>query len=208
VFIDNVEQDVMKAFIIIDTVLKKNGWNLDIEVHYDYLSEELGYYVYNCKKKKHCLFVNPIRCYQESDDKCYYPQYTEDYSIFSVLIHEFVHLLSYTVLPKMLDDYKHTFPTERLYINEYASMNLSDEVAEIGTLYIVNPYFLKLIAVKHWKWFQKQFKSSQPCSPQYFTSIYNDWPAAIKEKCATKWSVVIDQEKNKPVYLADPKTAC
>jgi hypothetical protein len=208
VVVDNVEQDVMKALIVIDTILKKNEWDLDIEVHYDYHSEDLGYYIYNRDKKKHCLYVNPVKCYQEADDEDCHPQYTDDNSIFSVLIHEFVHMLSYTVLPKMLDDYKHTFATKRFYINEYASKNLSDEVAEIGTLYIVNPYFLKLIAVEHWRWFKSQFKSSQPCSPQYFMLIYNDWPAAIKEKCATKWSVVIDQEKNKPVYLADPKTAC
>lgn len=204
--IDNVEQNVMKSLIMIKTVLKKNNWDLSLEVHYDYQSKELGYYIYDSAKEKYYLYVNPINCYieNEENDDCY-PQYTEDNSIFSVLIHEFVHMISFTILPKMMDSYKHCFPTKRIYINEYAAKNLSDEVAELGTLYITNPYFLKLIAYDRWKWFKTQFKPSQPCTAKFFMSIYNEWPAHIKELCASKWTVVIDQEKNMPVCLVNSK---
>jgi len=202
VIIDNVEQDAMKALILIDKVLKKNKWKLDIDVHYDYHSEELGYYVFNRAKQKYCIYVNPNKCYNFNDENDYCPQYTEDNSIFTVLIHEFIHLLTFTVLPHLEKDYKHAFPTERFYVNDYASKNISDEIAELGVLYINNPYFLKLIAPKQWKWFSEYFKSAQPCSPQFFMLVYDNWPATIKQKCASDWLVVIDQEKNKPVCLA------
>jgi hypothetical protein len=174
-------------------------------MYYDYSIEELGVYF---PSKKYNIYINPILCKNYDDVENnnnltdpFCPGYCADLTIFGITIHEFCHLLQMAVYKTIVDDYIKAFPTNRFYLNTYCDNEIYDELAEIMTLYIINPYLLKLISNEHYKFCMKYFKSPIPCSSAKCYFIYDGFPIIVKEHLKNHWKIVYDLDKNNFVKI-------
>jgi hypothetical protein len=196
--IDVPMEDTQVAMFVIDNVMSVNNLKMDISIAYDYDMEGLGMYFPNLKDQGYRVFVNPMNCKTQDDidnntwREPFCPGYTADLTLFGVTIHEFCHLLQYKAYPDIVIEYVKQFPTERFYLNDYSNNELFDELAELMTVYISNPYLLKLISKKHFNFCKSFFKSPMPCSLKKFRSIYNGFPIHVKEHMKKKWNLVYD----------------
>jgi hypothetical protein len=190
------QNETLMAITLISKLLKVNKIDLNLEIIYDYALKERGLYYLSIKDK---IFINPNGCEKIEDggSKKFFLGYSNDLSMFGILIHEFVHCLNFQVFKEMTEDFKKTFPTTRLYLNAYSDENPTEEIAEAGTLYITNPFLLKLISKAHYDFFKKYFKSPIASTEKKFISIYNSYPIEVKEELKSKWHIVFNIEKNK-----------
>lgn len=201
--IDSPIEDTTIAMIIIDKLLKINNIKMKISIAYDYSYEGCGMYLPNVEKQSHRIFVNPANCKtKEETEEVEYedpfcPGYCSDMTLFGITIHEFCHLLQYQVYPDIIPEYGKAFPTERLYLNNYSNNELHDELAEVMTLYITNPYLLKLISKEHWLFCKRYFKSPVATSVARCKFIYQGFPIHVKEHLKEHWNIVfnVDTEK-------------
>jgi hypothetical protein len=120
---------------------------------------------------------------------------------FGVILHEFCHLLQYKVYPNIIESFLKEFPTERFYLNNYCNNEVVDELAEIMTLYLTNPYLLKRISRKHWLFCQKFFKSPIACSAQKCYNVYEMFPIMVKEHMKKHWKLTYDYNKQTFINL-------
>lgn len=193
--VDNPIFETAVAMELITKLAKKNKISFDLTISYDFATDDMGFYLPNSFTHKHKIFINPHNCKSLIDaDECFdepfYHGYTADITIFGVTIHEFSHYLSMTVFPNMLKDFRYAFPTTRLYLNDYSNNDLRDELAEILTIYITNPYLLKLISKNHWEFCKNYFKSPVACSVKKCYEIYQDFPVHVKEHMAMRWGYI------------------
>ena len=146
---------------IIDNLNRINNFNYCDEIILNYDLDLAGEFFDDENKK---IYVNPDNC-----------DYSGEYSVYYVCIHEFGHMLDYKL--KMADKFKETFPekSDHLYINSHSRVNRDEELAELITLYITNPYMLRLISKKHWQFLKKFFKSPTPCSEFTFVKLYKKY---------------------------------
>lgn len=196
VSIRNPHSMLNSAIKLIEKLKSKNKIDFSLEIIYDYQlmedNEPIKGVYYNDFK----IYVNPSEC--ETDPTKYSScGYTNDLSLFGVTIHEFCHFLAEKIYPKMTSDYKKMFPTERFYLNDYSDYTLDDEIAEAMTLYITNPYLLKLISKDHWKFFRNYFLSPVPCTQKKFFAIYQTYHQIIKLDLQERWKISYNFEKNR-----------
>lgn len=205
-------KDTKSAIQIITKLLIINNLKMELSISYDYEYEESGLYLPNQKGKSHKIFVNPLNCSTEDElmdnmtTEPSYPGYCADSTLFGVIIHEFCHILQYQIYKDIIPEYGKCFPIERLYLNEYSNENLFDELAEIMTLYITNPYLLKMISKKHWSFCKKFFKSPITCSESRCSIIYNKFPIHIKHHMKDKWGITYDYNIEKFVRIDNENT--
>lgn len=206
--LQNPHEVVQIATGLINKLQKINNLKFNLEIVYDYnlIDEEFpqnqlrGIYYHDTPHK---IFVNPEACesIQEphiNDKALYYYGYTNDLTIFGVVIHEFCHFLTNQVFQDLMEDYTYTFQTYRLYLNEYSdSCKLNEEVAENMTLYITNPLLLKMISKDHWKFFKTYFRSPTASSVKKLYQIYDLYPQSIKTHLKEKWKIVYNYQTNK-----------
>jgi len=201
VLIDSPHILTSSAIYLIQMFRTKNKLNFDFAIAYDYNMEEYGCYYPGSKGQgKNTVFVNPDLCLdrnniEDSDKKISCEGYTWDVSLFGIIIHEFCHFLQFQVYKTIVKDFKKEFPTTRLYLNDYCNNELIDEMAEIMTLYIVNPYLLKLISLDHYKFLKLYFKSPIACSKEKCFVIYEGFPQDIKDELETKWNIVYNHHE-------------
>lgn len=207
--------DTYIAMIIIDRFLKANKIKIDLVISYDYDMSDMGLFPFLKKETinpvtlnpVYRVFINPHLCKTQNDctknitGEPYCPGYTSDLSIFGVTVHEFTHVLQYKTHKGILKDFVKTFPTERFYLNDYCNNQIHDESAEILTLFITNPYLLKLISESHWRFCKKYFKSATPCTSKKSAHIYRGFPIHVKDDLRSKWRIVYDESENKFVKL-------
>lgn len=197
--------DILNAICLIDITLEKNDINIDLAVSYDYSFDGCGEYRPDGGEDNFRIFVNPDNCIKnnedDQEDEISYSGSPSDSSLFGVTIHEFCHVLQWQVYPNMIKHYLEEFPTERLYLNDYSNNEICDELAEIMTLYITNPYLLKIISTKHWKFCKKYFKAPVPCSLKASKNIYHGFPIRIKENLKKKWGITFDHNEEKFVKV-------
>jgi hypothetical protein len=209
VLVDVPLHETNAAIQIIQRFKKKNNIDFELFVAYDFSMEEMGVYYYKRKNNqpfskendmRKFIFTNPLICkvLGESDEsEVFYSGYCSDYTLFGVTIHEFCHYLQTMQYPKIIDEFIETFPSERFYINEYCNNEIRDEIAELMTLYIVNPMLLKLISIRHWKFFNQRFKSPIPCNDQKSFEIYEGFPIHVKKELSIKWGVTFNHKTRK-----------
>jgi len=212
--IEKFHHESYMAIKFIKKFLVKNNIDRVIKVKYDFDCGEGGYYY--PLMNNDTIFVNPDNCYNlreynEEDDRpqnTFYPGYCVDNTIFGTIIHEFSHFLSYKVYKNIIKDYKKTFPKNRLYLNAYSSTDIEEELANIMTLYISNPYLLKLISEKHYKFLKKIFKPPRACSVKTCYQIYKNFPMHVKNELKDKWHIIynFDKQKFERVEPKDDKT--
>jgi hypothetical protein len=200
--VDTPHLDTFHAMYLIDKLAKKNDLDFDLSIAYDFAELEAGVYFPTKKKHSHRIFVNPLNCKLQdeidaNEEEPFYPGYSKDISLFGVVLHEFCHFLQHIIYTTIIKDYKEAFPIERFYLNEYSGNEIHDELAEIMTLYITNPYLLKLISKNHWKFCNKYFKSPVSCSTQRCAHIYKGFPIHIKKDMKERWKIVYNISSEK-----------
>lgn len=200
-------EDTQVAMVLIERFLKTNNLKMNLSIAYDYESEECGVYRPFEKGQEYRIFVNPSICKTQEEvskqnfEEPFSPGYCADVTLFGVTIHEFCHLLQYKICPTMIKDYGEAFPTERFNLNGYSNNEIHDELAEIMTLYITNPYLLWLISKTHYNFCKKYFKSPIACSEKRCAFIYKGWPASVKEHLKDKWGIVYNISTKKFVKV-------
>jgi len=200
-------EDTQAAIVLIERFLYKNNLKMSISIAYDYESEECGVYRPFEKGQEYRIFVNPSKCKTQEDvtkqdfGEPFSPGSHCDLTLFGITIHEFCHLLQYKVYPSIIKDYSDAFPTERFNLNEYSNNEIHDEIAEIMTLYITNPYLLLLISRPHFNFCKKYFKSPISCSSYRCAFIYKGWPPRVKEQLKKKWGIAYNISTKKFVKV-------
>jgi hypothetical protein len=95
-----------------------------------------------------------------------------------------------------MKEYLIEFPEQRLVITHYerSQTDYAEEAAEILSLYLRNPYFLKLISKDHHDFMKRYIKSYVPCTAKKFIEIYNLMNLRDKENIFKKWDIVIEHD--------------
>jgi len=193
--VDVAIEDTRVAMVLIHRLLAKNKIQMNLSIAYDYSSTECGCYRPFEKGQEYRIFVNPSKCKTQEEvtkqdfDEPFSPGYCADVTLFGVTIHEFCHLLQFKTYPSIVKDYGETFPLERFNLNNYSNHEINDELAEIMTLYITNPYLLKIISNPHFNFCKKYFKSPVACSLSRCFLIYKGWPTSVKEHLKHQWGI-------------------
>ncbi len=185
------------ALILIEDLKDKNKLDFELTLMYDWsLSKAFGIYY---PDKKSTIYINPekIHTADEKDYGTFSTGFIRDLTAFGIVIHEFCHMAQYELFPKLLDDYKNTWPTKRFYLNDYSSMNLDDEIAEGMTLYIANPLLLKLISIEHFKFFRKYFKSPTRCSHKQCHDYYRHFDVEARHELRDRFNIVYNVHDEK-----------
>lgn len=201
--IERPDDEIYCACELIKRFSKKNDIIIDLIVAYDFtLDNECGIFIPQLNENK--IFINPYVChetYMVAKDKGLImgTGYIADLSIFSIVIHEFAHLICYNIYEGLVNEYAEEFPriNDRLYLNDYCDHTLDDELAEIITVFILNPYMLKMISKKHWKFLNDRFKSPVPASVQQFKRVYNDFSVDAKLELYEKFGITYNMDNNK-----------
>ena len=195
--VDSPMEDTCAAMTLIKRIGKNNNLDIDLSIAYTFDSKVCGVYYPYVKGQEHRIFINPDCCktqsdiqFQDGSEPPCCPGYTRDMTLFGITIHEFCHYLSYQLFPKIIKDFSENFPTQRLYLNDYSNNEIQDELAEILTLYICNPYLLRMISKEHWKFCKNYFKSPVACTIQRCRTIYNGFPICVKEEMKNKWNII------------------
>ena len=206
-------QDTLLAMALIDKFLVKNNISIKLSITYDFETDSCGMYLPDEKGQGYRIFVNPDNCKKMEEinkqyewDEPFCPGYAADLTLFGVTIHEFAHLLQYRVFTTIIEDYKRYFPTKRFYLNEYCNNELHDELAEIMTLYFINPFLLKLISKEHYDFCKIYFKSPVACTLKKCFEFYNSYPIIVKEHMKTHWGFVYDVDKQNFIRIDNGKT--
>jgi len=200
IYIQTPHTETLIAINLLNRLFKINKIKASLSIVYDYSLEYRGIYFLNNKNE---VVVNPINCADLStggtdiEQKFYYG-YSNDISLVSVILHESCHWLSHKIYKTIVDDFAQAFPTTRLYLNNYsAEPDYAEEITEIMTLYLTNPFLLKMISKEHYEFLKKYFKSPTPTTQNKCFLIYSNWPAEVKTQLGTKWGIYYNIDKNK-----------
>lgn len=183
----SVEKELIKAIKMIDRFLRLNKINFKYSIAFDFNYSQLGFCYPGIENK---IYINPKNCAQSIFlyRDCF-PRFSEDCTIFGVALHEFCHLIDHKF--DLTDSYKILF-SEKFPLNPYAHVGgIYEEVAEILSLYMTNPYFLKLINFDIFDFFRERFKSPTECSQRTFLRFYKKWPKHIQEICKSQWGIEV-----------------
>ena len=200
-------QETNVAMYLLGKLLKENNIDLNLCIAYDFECEGLGYYLPNADGLAHTIFVNPLKCKRKEQvidgdcDEIFSHGYVQDFSVFGVTIHEFCHLLQFAVFEDIEEEYAKAFPEERFYLNDYCNNDLLDELAEVMSLYITNPYLLKMISKPHWQFCKRYFKSPVACSLLRSRQIFHSFPIVVKKQLKDKWKIIYNEYDQKFVRV-------
>jgi hypothetical protein len=201
--IEKLHYESYMAIKLIERLLRKNNINRVLRIAYDFECEDGGYYY--PLMKTDTIFVNPDNCYNirqykeddASPENMFYPGYTSDNTIYGTILHEFSHFLCFQVFKNIMEEYKKEFPNKRLYLNSYSNAEIDEEIANLITLYISNPYLLKLISEKHFDFLKRFFKTPRPVSSNTCFQIYQKFPIHVKQELKEKWGIIYNHERKK-----------
>jgi len=185
------EERLDNAIKLINRLVKYNAFDLHLEIILDYKLADMGCYYLDRPYK---IFINPDECTESNR-----LGFTDDPSVFGVAIHEFCHFLHHIRVKNILRLYKCEFP-EPFIINDNCLINREEELIEIMSLYITNPYLLNHINFKCHAFFKSQFNSPSPLSTSHFVKCYQTWNAKLQRRCRTKWKLGVTK-RSKKVYV-------
>jgi hypothetical protein len=179
--------ELFHALGFIQTLQTKNQMKFKLTIRLDYISDSAGTYFYDFEPS--VIYLNPDQC---AKNESY--GYVEDDSLFGTAIHEFCHFLTMHYFKNFKEEYLKEFPEERIILTSYkrAQQDYYEEVAEVLSLHLRNPYFLKLIYPIHYEFMKQYIKPYVACTPKKFIEIYNQMEQRDKEKCFKKWNIIVN----------------
>lgn len=181
-----------QALKLIEVFKKINHIDFKLEIKLDMAEKDLGYF--NYLPDENVLYINPIRCTNKKfNDLLGHPV---DCSIFSTVVHEFSHLLDLKF--NLHSEYtQKNFALERLIMTSYTRKDKYqiEELADMISIYLINPYYLKLIDLERYKWIKTKFKSPVPCGSKTFLRYYNDWPKRRQKMFCDKYSITVKDDQ-------------
>lgn len=186
--VHNKGRQLNSALKLIEIFKSKNNVNLKVEIKLDFEEKDLGYYLY--EEKDQALYINPIRCTQEEHGELRGSPF--DNSIYGTVIHEFSHYLDqkYEIINEYLGK---KFFVEFLILNKNCIRNRVEELAEIISIYLVNPYYLKLVDEERFKWIKTKFKSPSRCGKKTFMRYYEKWPEKYQIRLKEYFKITINE---------------
>ncbi len=166
---------------VIEKINKKNKFDWDITIILDYKLNYAGLYI---DEEPNTIRINPDQCADEIGE----------YSLFYVIIHEYCHLLDKKL--KIVDKFKQQIRgrDKRLILNPNSETNKTEELTEIMTLYISNPFLLKLMSKLHWQFLKNVFKSPTICSYVSFVDTYKNWTKQWKINLKKQYGIYVRGE--------------
>ena len=183
---------ISPSYKLLEKFNKKNNIKLNkfcVNVYFEN-DNTMGYYRYESNKKECIIYLNFETCLATKEKTRYYPN---DRKMESVVLHEYCHFLD--DIFKINESYNQQ--EFKKYKIKY--LDITEEIAELLNLYIINPYFLKIYDIHRYKFFNNLFKSPTTCSKKEFFGIYNSWKPFTKSKFKKKYNLMINQKTNKVI---------
>jgi hypothetical protein len=194
ILLKSPEKAIIYASKLIDRCKKINNIKSELKLEIDYsIKDALGLY-YTDKPNR--ILVNPAMC--ESIGDYTSPGYCNDFSTFGVVLHEFSHYLSLFVYKGMVEAYTQCFGKALFRISSYplSEFDKDEEVAEMITLYLSNPYLLKLISNDRYEFIKCWFKSPTVCNKEKCYRIWKKFNRRLKTKLRKKFMISFDRKGN------------
>lgn len=176
-------KEVHQAFKIIERFARINQMELEYKFTLDFTLDCYGLYD---PAKPYEIRVNPYHFRNVAKEEPHAPFYTSDFSLMGVCVHEFCHLFDDRT--DLLKSYIKDFP-ERLVLNQNSTTNRAEELAELMSLFVLNPYFLKIINFEVFDFMSQMIKSPSQVTEKSFLSKYKRWNKAVKTHCKETWGV-------------------
>jgi len=177
-----------KGLKLIEAFKKINHIDFKLEIRLDMAEKDLGYFNYILDEN--ILYINPIRCINNKHHEL--SGHITDCSIFATICHEFSHYLDLRY-DLMTEYYQKKITLKKLIMTKYAKTNIVEELADIVSIYLINPYYLKLIDLERYKWLKTKFKSPVPCGPNTFLKYYTHWPEQKKQLFCKTYNTTVKE---------------
>jgi predicted SprT family Zn-dependent metalloprotease len=199
-----IQEEIKSALVKIKKFKKINNIRFNPKIVIDYKIDSAGFMYFDFAGK--AIYLNPKICKDKTKHtRIIADGYIDSYTIYSVIMHEFSHYMDL-----FFDIKKDFMDISRTIINSNAKQSRSEEIAEVLTLFIINPYILKIINKECYIFIKSIFKSPTPCSKKEFIKIYNSWTDKIKEhaknvlgiKVENK-NIIVDRRKIKKFLKKD-----
>lgn len=181
--LSGLPKELTKAFRLISRLIELNKLPIKYSLTMDFDLDSYGIYDYS---KQSEIRINPYLFKNATFEETHALYYTSDFSLLGVAVHEFNHLLDDRL--KLLDSYKEEFP-EPFHLNKNSRKDRREELAELMSLYELNPFFLKVINPEIYKFLLRTYKSPTITSEKNFLSKFKRWPKEIKSDCKEKWGI-------------------
>ena len=184
-----------KSIKLINKFCKINDlkYNKIININFDYKLSALGEVTLNSSTLNAInIKINPDLFINTPENFGFY----DDYGINATIIHEFSHLLDFRLFIR--NSYKHNFKKTLNIINENCNQSKREEIAEILSMYIINPYLLNLILPDVYKFFKNELKikSPTPCTEKAFIKLYNTWQEkAVIQDLEEQYRIIVKNNK-------------
>jgi len=147
-------------------------------------------YIIREKNNKN-IYVNPVECFNSTGNMLGHP---EDAGLVSTVMHELGHLLNDKF--NLITEYDEmAWQKPHCHLTFQSKENTDEELADIISLYITNPFALKLICEQRYLWLKTKFQSPSPSTRHKFVTLYNDWNITNQQKFSKKYKVEVNGTK-------------
>lgn len=188
-------KQIKKALILIEKFRNKNNIPFNkLNLKFDNEDKDLGHYFYKSNIKSCTIFINPEQCYRQ--EMLGFKNHPDDLSLSSVTIHEFSHFLD-DILNIEKQYKKMSFTKSKFYINVWSKYSKIEEIAEMISLFILNPYLLKLIDIERFEFLKNKMKLKTvlQCNTIGFFKIYKEWCPEAKKDIRERFHLIINEKK-------------
>jgi len=188
-----------RARKLIEIFQKRNNMKFKIEIRLDFDEPDLGRYNWDDNDK--AIYINPSNC-GSLESNWELIGHPNDYSICSVIMHEFSHFIDHQL--NLEEQYiTQPFTRESFAVTKYALTNKMEELADLMAVYMINPYFVYLVAPERYEWLKSQFKSPAPFGEKTFIRNYNRWSLNVKLIAFDIYGLKVN--KKGEIYKEEPK---
>jgi len=144
------------------------------------------------------LYLNPIKCENKKGEMLGHP---EDEGLISSLLHEFGHLLNDKF--NLIEEYPTImWEKENCFLSHQSKENHDEELANLISLYMTNPFCLKLISEERYDWLKTKFTSPTPATQHKFVTLYKKWGFDARKNILKKWGIKVLKTK---IYVEGKK---
>lgn len=165
---------------------RRNSFFINTKILLDFSLKHLGKVKNKEKPWDWNIYINPFNCHNEDDE--YLKGHPADCGFVSTAIHEFGHLLNYKL--NLISKYKATeFKQKHLYLTDQAKENYDEELADMISLFIINPYCLKIISQEKFDWLSSEITSPSACTKRKFKTFYNKWKVEVQKEFSKKYKI-------------------
>ena len=183
IVVESPEKDILDAIKLIDKFLQLNNITFKYSININHSLDCHGVFY---PEKENEICVNPSFLAKSSIREVHDKKYSMDYSLFGVSVHEFTH--AFSEKHGLNEEYKKLFK-EKTIINSNCLTYRFEELAELFSLYLVNPYFLKHIALEPYNFLKEKYISPTPTIKASFLGAWRKWGQAARHQCKSKWGI-------------------